>query len=157
MLRGLKVFDFIKMQHRVLSINLSSRFVFRISTSHPGNLSGRLVLTQPHFLMISINGVIFSFWTVKFRVIEGKQNVLDSECGGFVDLSSLFLRFRFLRFTKPAVSSIRSQQWEEPRFSAQNLCLFCYTFILPILYWALAPILFETSLYFSAFTSDVTF
>lgn len=83
MLRGLKVFDFIKMQHRVLSINLGSRFIFRISTSHPGNLSGRLVLTQPHFLMISINSVIFSFWTVKFWGIEGKQNVLDSECAFF--------------------------------------------------------------------------
>lgn len=156
MLRGLKVFDFIKMQHRVLSINLGSRFVFRISTSHPGNLSGRLVLTQPHFLMISINSVIFSFWTVKFWGIEGKQNVLDSECAFFF-LSSLFLRITFLRFAKPAVSSIRSQQWEEPRFSAQNLRLFCYAFIQPMLYWSLGPILIETSLYFSSSTSDVTF
>lgn len=73
-------------------------------------------------------------------------------------LSSLFLRITFLRFAKPAVSSIRSQQWEEPRFSAQNLRLFCYAFIQPILYWSLGPILIETSLYFSPWTSpDVMF
>lgn len=101
MLRGLKVFDFIKMQHRVLSINLGSRFVFRISTSHPGNLSGRLVLTQPHFLMISINSVIFSFWTVKFWGIEGKQNVLDSECAFF---------FFLLFFWESHFWDLRSQQ-----------------------------------------------